>query len=346
MFTGIMSISIERTIINMRLCFFRCMSTSVDVVNYEEHKNNSFVANEDLNKTQSEKVKSLKVAILGMPNVGKSTLINQLVHRPICATSSKVHTTRVKCHAIYSQEDTQLIFIDTPGLVSNHEWKKYHLEPSFKNDARESMMLADIVGVIQDVGSSGTRGIINKHIIDLLKHTRQEVPSILVLNKVDLIKRKDVLLDLVKGLTSKKGWPHFQDVFMISALMKEGIDDLRNYLLDSAKQRNWDYEENVFTDQATDKVIQRVVQSKLLDALPNELPYRLTVELEQLNVCLDDSMDAVVLIKCPSDRISRLLLGKGGAKIKSIALAAEQEICNAFKTAIRLKIIVHFKESK
>ncbi|XP_014215995.1 GTPase Era, mitochondrial [Copidosoma floridanum] len=291
-------------------------------------------------------IKSLKIAILGLPNVGKSTLINHLIGRPVCAVSQKVHTTRSKAAAICSIDDTQLVFLDTPGLVGKGDIKKYKLEESFTRDAENSMKEADVVGVVQDMTNIRSRELISEKILSLLKSKRDDTNSILILNKIDTLTNKKDLLGVVAKLTSKEIWPNFTDVFMISALTGDGIDDLRNYFLDSAKDKNWEYKKDTITDQPVNDMIQRVVRSKLLDSLNQELPYRVNVGVEHLDYYPDNTVDVLVRIQCPTSRISRLLVGVRGERIKMLAKNAEQDLCKIFQTTVRLRLEVPGNEVK
>lgn len=124
-------------------------------------------------------------------------------------------------------DDTQLVFIDTPGVVGRGDLKRYKLGDSFKKDAQNSMEEADVIGVIQDMTSPYARKSISQKIIDLLQLSKAETNSILILNKIDTLKHKKLLLEVVKNLTSKEVWPNFSDVFMISALTGDGVGDLR-----------------------------------------------------------------------------------------------------------------------
>ncbi|XP_043273824.1 GTPase Era, mitochondrial [Venturia canescens] len=346
-----MLMCIGRRFFRSSSCLLRQFSIAPESTFAPEYQNcnehDDFIdENKDFNRIRSEDCKSLNIAIIGLPNVGKSTLINRLTNRPVCATASRFHVTRAKSNAIYSEGKTQLVFIDTPGLVSAHEFKKFELENSFKDDVKAAMESADIVGVIQDVSNKYTRGLMHKKILGLMKMTRVGVPSILIMNKIDVMKKKRDLLALVKVLTSEKGWPNFSDVFMVSALTADGVEDLRNYFLDSAKPRDWEYGPEVVTDQPTEKIIERAVRAKFMDSLPNELPYRLKIEIEHLSTCEDGSLNCVVITRAESDRIAKIVLGKSGARVKMVARQAEEELSNAFRTTVRLKVAVHFSEEK
>ncbi|KAM0725143.1 GTPase Era, mitochondrial [Formica fusca] len=290
--------------------------------------------------------KCLKIAILGAPNAGKSTLVNQLIKRSVCPTSSKVHTTQTKADAIYCEDDTQLIFMDTPGMVSTKELKQYKLADTFRKDPKVSLAAADIVGIVQDAHNVYTRDRINSNILELLtEDIINKIPMILILNKVDKLKKKEVLLQLVNIMLKNTKSLKFSDIFMISALTGDGIDDLRTYLLDSAKSRDWQYEGHIYTNHKCEDIIQQTVRAKLMDILPNEVPYNLKVTLEHFDTGADDNVMAVVTVTCPKKNIARLLIRRTankliGNRIKQVAVMAEQELRHAFRTPVRLRLIV------
>ncbi|EZA54170.1 hypothetical protein DMN91_001457 [Ooceraea biroi] len=318
----------------------RYFSKNTDVLTNEPQE---FVlrADEDFKLLRREGHKSLKIAILGAPNVGKSTIVNRLARRLICPASSKVHTTQAKADAVYCEGDTQLIFMDTPGMVCEKDHKQYRLASSFKNDPQDCLKASDIVGIVQDAGNVHTRDRIDPNVLELLKLTkdiRNQISLILIFNKVDRVKKKELLLHLIRVITESKKSLNFSDVFMLSALTGNGIDDLRTYLLDSAKPRDWCYEEHVYSDHTCEDIIQQTVRAKLLDDLPNEVPYKLHVKLEHFDVGPDDSIAALVSVTCPTKRIMNLLLHARGNRIRDIAVRAEQELRNAFRTSVRLKI--------
>lgn len=128
---------------------------------------------------------------------------------------------------MYSQDDTQIVFMDTPGLTTASERKKYNLVATFEKDPEVSISQADVIGIIQDVTNVYTRHKIADCIVQYLKSKRSDTPLLLIFNKVDKLKKKNVLLELANSLMSNEDGPKFEDIFMISALTGDGINDLR-----------------------------------------------------------------------------------------------------------------------
>jgi len=143
----------------------------------------------------------LQVAVLGLPNAGKSTLVNQLVGWNVCTVSKKVHTTRKTARAVFMEDDTQIVFLDTPGCVDAIESKKFHLEASFTVDPESALMQSDLLVVLHDVSIKRTCGALSPKILRLL-HLYPEKQS--VLNKVDQVKEKRKLLPISQTLTCRR----------------------------------------------------------------------------------------------------------------------------------------------
>ncbi|NWH58977.1 ERAL1 GTPase, partial [Geococcyx californianus] len=150
------------------------------------------------NQPQNPKV--LRIAIIGAPNAGKSTLSNQLLGRKVFPVSKKVHTTRCKARGVVTYEDTQLIILDTPGLTSPLKAKRHNLDAAMLTDPLDSVRHADLVVVLVDVSDHWTRDSLSQEVLKCLSRF-PNIPSVLVLNKVDLLKKKFILLQLVTELT-------------------------------------------------------------------------------------------------------------------------------------------------
>lgn len=317
--------------------FFFCSTAFNTEDKHDEH----ILKSDDKLILRKEGRKFLKVAIVGLPNVGKSTLINQLVNRSVCPASSKVHTTMHKAEAIYSENDTQIVFVDTPGLTTNHEMKKYKLAPSFRDDLESSIPQADVIGIIQDTANVYTRHKFDKFIIDYLKNKKDSTPLILIFNKVDKLKRKDVLLDLARLYMTNEEIPKLSDIFMISALTGDGVDDLRNYLLDSAKENDWQYEKESFINQPLKKIIEETVRATGMDFLPQDVPYMIKIQLEHLDVGQDGTINTLVNLECSRGRYIKYLLADKGKNLKTLAQAAEQRLQHGIRTRVILFLSVN-----
>jgi len=335
---------------------------------------------DDQNENESIEInrqRLLKIAIIGVPNAGKSSIINSIVQRNICPYSCKVHTTRSSVRAVRTVNDTQLVFLDTPGLVDSTEITKYNLEKTFANDSVNSIEEADIIGVIHDVSNRYTRNRLDPKVLRLL-HLYPNKDSFLVLNKIDLLKSKSYLLDLARSLTCYKhnnihvpepyamtsekirthesskiqerklektvkqstGWANFKDVFMVSAIHSLGSSDIEDYLLQKSKPSPWMFSKDILTDKEDHKLVLHMIESILYDSLPNEVPYNLKVEMEYYEVSQEGNIHIVVLIHCNTPRIEKLVMGKKGNRIRNIARTSEQHLRNLFLTDVFLKMVV------
>ncbi|CAL7947375.1 unnamed protein product [Xylocopa violacea] len=208
-----------------------------------------------------------------------------------------------KAEAIYTEGDTQIVFMDTPGLATSKEMKTYNLLKTFKTDPEISTK-------------------------------RDDAQLLLILNKVDRLKKKAALLDLVRILTQNEKYPKFDDIFMVSALTGDGVNDLRNYLIDSAKIKDWKYEKECYTDQPSEKLIEQTVRARLLDILPFEMPYNVNVKLDDINFRNDGTITTIVTLDCPNKRYVTILLKGKAFKIKCLAFHVEKELRHAFRAPV------------
>lgn len=331
----------ERCIIRASQSFVRRYLCSIPN-SYLSNENAAEITNTAIETVpQSNERKVLSIAIIGRPNAGKSTLVNNLIKRTVCPTSSKVHTTEHNALAIYNEGNTQLIFTDTPGLVVAYDLKKYTFKESVIQDQQKSTCGVDVVGLIQDASNSYTRHYIHDSIIEQLLKIDKQIPLILILNKVDLIKTKEVLLKVTRALTSNKGYPTFCDVFMISALNSDGIDDLRQYFLDMAKPGEWKYPEEKCSNQKPETLIEETVRAKLMDALVNEISYQLVVKTQYCAFREDGSIIGFVDVLCKNERHKKLLLR--GKKLKNVCFMIEEELRGAFRANVSIKVNVSHK---
>ncbi|XP_060719196.1 GTPase Era, mitochondrial [Tachysurus vachellii] len=351
---------------------------------------------------QPENPKVLKVAIIGAPNAGKSTLTNQLLGKKLFAASKKVHTTRSRALGVITEDDTQIILLDTPGLTTPSKAKRHQLEKTFLVDPLKSLRQADLVVVLVDVSDKWTRSSLDFEVLKCLS-LNAHIPAVLVLNKVDLLKNKPLLLDitaeltegivngkklnvrrlvkpiqketreretektpglqdgeeqmsnpdsqLVKGLSreqlralkSRKGWKHFKDVFMMCATDGEDVQTLKSYLMVEAKPGSWHYHSAVLTDQSPEDICTNIIREKLLEYLPQEVPYTLTQNIELWKETDDGNLDISVKLYVKKDSHMKMVIGPGGQLIARVAQEAGLDLTNAFMCDVRLKISATLK---
>ncbi|MBN3308367.1 ERAL1 GTPase, partial [Amia calva] len=325
--------------------------------------------------------KVLKVAIVGAPNAGKSTLSNQLLGRKVFAVSKKVHTTRSRAQGVITEEDTQLILLDTPGLTTLSKVKRHHLEKSLLVDPSNTLQEADIVLVLVDVSDHWTR---DRLALELLKclGLNPHIPAVLVLNKVDLLKNKTLLLNLTSELTegtvngrkldirtvvktprgrnytprreldtgtwgeptAKRGWPHFRDVFMLSALDGDEVETLKRYLVSVAKPGPWLYHSEVLTDQNPEEICINMVRGKLLEHLPQEVPYNISQNIEIWEEGKNGELHIHLALYVKKESHMKMLIGLGGQTISRIAREAGGDLMDVFLCDVNVKLSVKLKK--
>lgn len=159
--------------------------------------NDDAASEENSSDLQAKKQKMIKVAIIGAPNAGKSSFINTFTGHRICPTSRKVHTTRTQSQTIHTKGNVQMVMFDTPGLTTIQENKKYDLGDRFLRECNKSVKNADMIAVIHDISNPYTRNVLHPTVLEtLIDH--QTIPSILILNKTDMVKAKRILLQTVR----------------------------------------------------------------------------------------------------------------------------------------------------
>ncbi|KAJ0179822.1 hypothetical protein K1T71_004413 [Dendrolimus kikuchii] len=307
--------------------------------------------------------KIVNVAIIGAPNSGKSTLINNITERKICAASNKVHTTTKLIRAMCYYNDTQIIFLDTPGVVTVKEQKKYNLPESMMKACHKSLRCANVVGVVHDVSNKFTRDKIHQDIVSML-NIMDAIPSFLILNKVDKVKNKKQLLGIIRNLTNgviaglpmpgaqkgndppkgEKGYSHFSDVFLVSASKGDGVQDIKQYLIGNARTGNFHYSPDEWTDQTPESLIETAVRAKFLDFLSQEIPYKLSIQLEYYEENEEeDKIICSVAVECPSERLAKLIAGAGGGRLNQIKSHVRLDLVQLFKKIVVLDLRLKIK---
>jgi len=274
------------------------------------------------------------VAVVGAPNAGKSTLVNQLVGAKVSIVTHKVQTTRTRIRGIAVHGDAQIVFVDTPGIFT----AKRRLERAMVQAAWAGVEDADVVLVIHDAGrrhiSDETR-----QVIEGLAGARSEV--VLVLNKVDLVKREK-LLELAAELS---GLGSFSKVFMISALNGDGTKDLMGYLAKRMPEGPWLFPEDQLSDLSLRMLAAEITREKLFLNLHEELPYALTVETESWEDFKDGSARVQQVVYVGREQHKAICLGKGGKTIRLVREAAQKEMEAAIGQRIHLFLFVKVREN-
>jgi GTP-binding protein Era len=273
------------------------------------------------------------VALIGAPNAGKSTLINQLVGTKVSIVTHKVQTTRSIVRGIALKGDSQIVFVDTPGIFE----PKRRLERALVETAWGGAREADLVAVLIDAG----RGL-DEAAEDLLAKVRGlGQRKVLVLNKIDTVKR-EALLALTAAANERAP---FEQTFMISALNGDGCADLLNWLADALPEGPWLYPEDQVSDLPLRQLAAEITREKLFLRLHEELPYALTVETERWEDRSDGSARVEQVIHVERDSQKKIVIGKGGETIKGISMAARKEIAEAAEKPIHLFLFVKVREN-
>ncbi len=273
------------------------------------------------------------MAILGAPNVGKSTLVNRLVGAKVSIVSPKVQTTRTRVLGICLEQQTQLIFIDTPGVFA----PKRRLDRAMVASAWGGAADADSIVLMVDA----TRGIDADTRIILEKMKNQQQTALLIINKIDLV-NKQKLLALAEALNETGS---FTDIYMISAETGDGVGDLLARLVELAPPGPWMFPEDQITDMPSRLLAAEITREKVFLQLHQELPYAITVETESWEERADGSVAIGQVIYVQKAGQKGIVLGKGGAKIKSIGESSRRELEDLFERRVHVKLFVKVRAS-
>ena len=273
------------------------------------------------------------VALIGAPNAGKSTLLNQLVGRKLAIVTPKVQTTRTRLLGIAIIGPAQLILVDTPGIFE----PRRRLDRAMVAAAWAGAADADETVLLVDAARPNDRD--TQRIIGRLKETGRR--ALLALNKIDL-GRRDKLLGLADALF-KAGV--FTEVFMVSALTGDGIDDLKRRLAETAPPGPWLFPPDQLSDAPERWIAAEVTREQVFLQLHDELPYAATVETESWQERRDGSVriDQVIYVRRPSQRA--IVLGEGGQRIKAIGARARTELERMLERRVHLFLFVKVREN-
>ncbi len=272
------------------------------------------------------------VALLGAPNAGKSTLLNRFVGAKVSIVTPKVQTTRSRILGIALRDAAQIIFIDTPGIFQ----PKKRFDRAMVRAAWSGARDADLIVVLIDATEGVTANA--RRIIDGLSERKRK--AICAINKIDAVERP-ALLTLAETLD--RAGP-FSDIFMISALTGDGVGDLGTVLAKRIPLGRWLYPEDQIADMPLRLLAAEITREKLFLQLQQELPYAAAVETEAWTERDDGSVriDQIIYVRRTSQK--KIVLGKAGARVKSIGSAARKELEGMFDRRVHLFIHVKVRE--
>jgi GTP-binding protein Era len=273
------------------------------------------------------------VALIGAPNVGKSTLVNALVGSKVTIVSRKVQTTRALIRGIVIEGNAQIILVDTPGIFA----PRRRLDRAMVSTAWSGAHDADLVCVLLDAKA----GIDEEAQAILAKLETVAHPKILVLNKVDLVQREK-LLALAQAANERM---RFEHTFMVSALSGDGVDALRRTLAQMVPEGPFHYPEDQMSDAPMRHLAAEITREKIYSHLHQELPYQSTVETDSWTDRKDKSIriEQTIFVERESQR--KIVLGKGGATIKSIGAQARAELAEIMGVPVHLFLFVKVREN-
>ena len=275
-------------------------------------------------------MKSGFVALIGRPNVGKSTLMNTLIGQKIAITSSKPQTTRNRIQTVFTDERGQIVFLDTPGI---HKAKNKLGEYMVKVSTR-TLRDVDLVLWLVEPGTFIGEG--DEHVFEILSNV--EVPVILAVNKMDSLKQKDDILGVIAKYSSKM---NFADIVPVSALKGTNTDELLKVIFKYLSEGPMYYDEDTVTDQPIKQIASELIREKALKFLQDEIPHGIAVEIDTWSYRKGGGMvDIEAAVVCEKDSHKGIIIGKGGGMLKKIGSAARKDIENLLECKVNLKLWV------
>lgn len=281
----------------------------------------------------NEQYKSGFAALIGRPNVGKSTLMNHLIGQKIAITSKKPQTTRNKIQTVYTCEDGQIVFLDTPGI---HKAKN-KLGEYMVNVAEQTLKDVDVI--LWLVEPTTYIGAGEKHIVEQLEKTR--LPVILVINKIDTIKKEEILqvIDTYRKLYD------FAEIIPVSALREINTQDILTSMFKYLPYGPMFYDEDTVTDQPQRQIVAEVIREKALHALDEEIPHGIAVTIEKMRERKGQKIvDIEATIICERDSHKGIIIGKQGTMLKKIGSNARFEIEKMLEEKVNLKLWVKVRK--
>lgn len=273
------------------------------------------------------------VALIGRPNAGKSTLLNRLVGEKIAAVSNKPQTTRHKIKGIVTNDEGQIVFIDTPGV---HK-PGFLLNRRMMSAVHDALMSVDLVVLMRDASVSTGNG--DRFVFDLVKNSGRK--AILVLNKIDKLKEKGALLPLIESYANEF---EFAEIIPISALRGQAVETLLDKIVNHLPVGDRIFSDDEMTDQPVRTIVAEMVREKILASTGEEIPYVTAVVTEMFDETDPSCPKIYCAIYVERSSQKKIIIGKGGAKLRDIGTKARADIENLLGTKVFLKLFVKVVE--
>lgn len=281
---------------------------------------------------QTSKHKSGFVALVGRPNVGKSTLMNRLIGQKVAITSAKPQTTRNKISGIYTEDDMQVVFVDTPGIFKSHS----DLDEYMDKASLSSLKDVDLVMFMVDAKEAG-KG--EEYVAGLLKDL--DIPVFLVINKIDQVHPNELL----PIIDSYQAVGKFAEFLPISARQGNGVDDLLKTLQDYLPEGPQYYASDEVTDRPEYFVVAEMIREQILRLTDQEVPHSTAVWVDQMNQRINGKLQIDATIFVEKDGQKRIIIGQRGAMIKQIGMRSRKEIENLLGEKVNLKLWVKVRRN-
>lgn len=274
-------------------------------------------------------MKSGFVSLIGRPNVGKSTLLNSILGKKVAITSEKPQTTRNMIQGIYNDKDTQIVFVDTPGIHKPQN----KLGKVLNKQAYFTINDVDIVILVVDITEKIGKG--DNFVIDILKNIEEEKPVFLVINKIDKLPREEIL----KKIDEYQKLFNFTEIIPLSARKKDNVDRLievlKKYLPDNIKY----FDDKTITSSDRNFIISEFIREKVLDLTEEEIPHSVTCIVEDIEE--DDKILSIAsTIIVDRENLKKIIIGKNGSKIKEIGTRARKDIETYYNKKVYLDLFV------
>ena len=277
------------------------------------------------------------IALVGKPNAGKSSLLNRLVGEKVAIVTQKPQTTRTRITGVLTKGETQLVFIDTPGLLK----AKDALGRYMVKQVNDSVADVDLAVLVAEPGPELSKA--DEELIASFR--RLKLPAVAVVNKVDTVEKKESILPKMAALGAAYDFGH---IIPISALTGEGVEELLGVLLDSAGEGVHFFPDDALTDQPERVICAELIREKLLLHLREEVPHGVAVVVEEMKDRQKDGepmVDISAMIYCERESHKGMIIGKGGQMLKTIATEARQDMEGFLGAKVNLQCRVKTREA-